>query len=94
MALPRFETILQAIATMEFDWINCPNLAQSKAVDHPIIVTDDLSVSFFDARHKPSGCKVTANDDSLAMAQASVAGTVNANAAPLSINCHSWHFPA
>jgi len=47
--IPRSEVELQAIATMEFDWLDCPVLAQSEAVDKPIIDTDDLSVSSFDA---------------------------------------------
>jgi len=31
--IPRSETELQKLATMEFDWFNCPDLAQSEAVD-------------------------------------------------------------
>jgi len=65
-----------------FDWLDCPDLAQSEAVDHLLINMEDLSVPSFDARHKPSGCTTTANDNSLAMAQASVAAMVTANAAP------------
>jgi len=31
--IPRSETELKTIATMEFDWLDCPNLAQSEAVN-------------------------------------------------------------
>jgi len=74
--IPRSKTELQEIATMEFDWLDCPDLAQSEVVNQPIIDTNDLSVSSFNAGHKPSGCKAAADDDSLTTAQASVASTV------------------
>jgi len=75
--IPKFETELNAIATTEFDWLDCPT--QSDTVNWPAIDTEDLSVTSFDAGHKPSG-KVVADNDSLAMAQASVAGTVPSSA--------------
>jgi len=74
-------TKLNAIATMEFDWLDCPVLTQSDTIDHPIIDTEDLSIASFDAGHKPSGTAV-ADKDSLATAQASVAGMEDSKAAP------------
>jgi len=79
--IPKSETKLNAINTREFDWLDCPDLTQNNAIDQPAIDTEDLSVTSFDAGHKPSG-KVADNNDSLAMAQASVAGMVDSNAAP------------
>jgi len=66
---------------MEFDWLDCPDLAQADTIDHPQIDTNDLSISSFDIGHLPSG-KADANNNSLAMAQASVVGTVNKDADP------------
>jgi len=80
--IPRSESELTALATMEFNWLDCPDLTQSDTVDRPAINTEDLSIASFDAGHKPSG-KVIDDNDSLATAQASVAGMVNSNAAPL-----------
>jgi len=66
---------------MEFDWLDCPDLTWTDAVGWPTIDTDDLSVASFNTGHKPNG-KVTANDDSLAMAQATVVGMVDPEVAP------------
>jgi len=74
------KTKLDAIATMEFDWLDCLELTQADTVDQPAIDTDDLSAASFDAGHKPSG-KVVANNNSLATAQASVVSMVNLDAA-------------
>jgi len=72
------ETELNAITMMEFDWLDCPDLTQNDAL--PLTCTEDLSVTSFDAGHKPSGTVADTND-SLAMAQASISGTVDSNTA-------------
>jgi len=78
---PKSKIKLSKLATMEFDWLDCPDLAQADTIDHPQIDTNDLSISSFDIGHLPSG-KADANNNSLAMAQASVVGTVNKDADP------------
>jgi len=70
--VPKSKNKLTKIATMTFDWLDCPDLVQADMVDHPLINTNDLSISFFDTGHCPSG-KVAANDNSLAMTKASIA---------------------
>jgi len=69
--IPKYEAELKKIATMEFDWLDCPDLNQAEDITHPTMGTEDLSVITFDKGHKPSG-KATADDDSLATAQALV----------------------
>jgi len=79
--IPKSKADLNEIATMEFDWLDCPNLMQTDTVNRTSIGAEDLSVVTFDAGHKPSG-KSPADDDSLATAQASTNGTANSNAVP------------
>ncbi len=67
--IPKSKTELKKIVTMEFDWLDCPDLNQVEDVTHPTIGAEDLSVVTFDVGHKPSG-KAAADDDSLATAQA------------------------
>ncbi len=74
--IPKSEMKLNAIARMEFDWLDCPDLTQNDAINWPTIDTEDLSIASFDTGHKPSS-KVADDNDSLATAQASVDGTVN-----------------
>jgi len=78
--IPKSKANLNAIATMEFDWLDCPDLMQTDNVNCPSIVAEDLSIVTFDAGHKPSG-KATADNDSLATAQASIDNTANSNTA-------------
>jgi len=85
MSYPKSKTKLNATATMEFGWLDCPDLTQTDAVDWPAIDTDDLSVASFIAGHKPS-CEVADDNNSLATAQASVAGIVDPNATPPASN--------
>jgi len=53
----------------------CLDLAQANAVDQPQIDTDNLSISSFNTGHIP-GKQVAVDDNSLATAQTSMAGTV------------------
>ncbi len=69
--IPKSKAELKKIATMEFDWLDCPDLNQAEDVTHPAMGAEDLSVITFDKGHKPSG-KAAADDDSLATAQALV----------------------
>jgi len=85
--IPRSEADLIATATMEFDWLDCPDLMQSDNVTCPSMVAKDLSVFTFDVGHKPSG-KAMADDDSLATAQASMANTANSDTGPPSLYCN------
>jgi len=79
--IPKAKKELNAVATMEFDWLDCPNLMQAEDVNQPTIGIEDLSVASFDMGHKPSG-KAAGDDDSLATAQASIANIANSNTAP------------
>jgi len=79
--IPKSKTKLKKIATMEFDWLDCPDLNQTEDVTHPTIGTEDLSVVSFDASHKPSGT-AAADGDSLTTAQALVTNTAGSNSAP------------
>jgi len=74
--ISKSEAELTKIATMEFDWLDSPNLNQTENIHQPTISMEDLSIVSFDAGHKPSG-KVADNADSLA--PASVANAVNSN---------------
>jgi len=69
------------LTTMEFDWLDCPDLNQVEDVTHPAMCTEDLSVVTFDKDHKPSG-KPAGDDDSLATAQASMNSTSGATSGP------------
>jgi len=73
--VPWSKSKLTAIAAMTFDWLDCLDLAQIDVVDQPQIDTDDLSVLSFDTGHIP-GKQGAVDDNSLATAQTSVAGTV------------------
>jgi len=73
--IPKSESELNKIAAMTFNGLNCPNLAQADKLNQPHIDTEDLSISSFNTSHLPGG-KVAAEDNSLATAQAYVAGTV------------------
>jgi len=73
--VPKSELELTKIVTVTFDLLDCPDLAQAGTVDCPQINTKDLSILSFNMGHLPSG-KATADDNSLAMVQASIAGTV------------------
>ena len=79
--IPRSEADLIATATMEFDWLDCPDLMQSDSITRPSMVAEDLSVVPFDGGHKPSG-RAPADDDSLATAQASTGNTANSPTDP------------
>jgi len=70
---------------MTFDWLDCPDLAQADTMDQPQIDTKDLSILSFDTGHL-LGKQAAVDDNSLATAQAFVAGTVenNADQAPAS----------
>ncbi len=89
--VPRSEADLIAMATMEFDWLDCPDLMQSDTITWLSMVAEDLSVVTFDVGHKPSG-QATAEDDSLATAQASTDNTVNSTTNPPSIHCNPMLF--
>jgi len=43
--IPKSNTKLTAIATMEFDCLDCPDLTQTDTVNWPTIDTEDLSVA-------------------------------------------------
>jgi len=79
--IPKSETKLNAIATMEFDWLDCPNLTQTEDVNQPAIGTQDLLVVSFDTGHKPSG-KAADDNDLLDTAQASVSTMAGSNTTP------------
>ncbi len=78
--IPKSETKLKKIATMEFNWINCPDLNQVEDITCPAMGTEDLLVITFDKGHKQSG-KATADDDSLATAHALVNTTSGSTSA-------------
>jgi len=78
--VPKSELELTKLATIIFDWLDCPDLGQADTMDCPQIDTEDLSISSFDIGHLPSG-KVAASN-SLAMAQASITGTIDKDAEP------------
>jgi len=74
---------------MELDWLDCPDLNQVEDITCPAMGTEDLSVVTFDKGHKPSG-KATADNDSLATAQALVntmSGSTSAH--PPHIRCYT-----
>jgi len=79
--IPKSKTELNVIATMEFNWLDCPDLTQTEAIDQPAIGTRDLLAVSFDAGHKLSG-KAADDDDSLAAARASIANMADSNTAP------------
>ncbi len=65
--IPKAKKELNMVATMEFDWLDCPSLMQAEDVNQPAIGIEDLLVVSFDMGHKPSG-KAAGDDDSLATA--------------------------
>jgi len=65
--IPKSESKLTALATMEFGWLDCPDLTQLDTIDRPSINIEDFSVASFDAGHKPSG-KVADDNDTLVTA--------------------------
>jgi len=79
--IPKSEAALMKLATMEFDWLDCPDLNQVEDVTQPAMCAEDLSVVIFDKDHKPS-VKPAGNDNSLATAQASINSTSGSTSGP------------
>jgi len=65
--VPQSKSELNAIATMTFDWLDCPDHTQADTVEWPQINTEDLSIPSFDTGHLPSK-QTAADDNSLATA--------------------------
>ncbi len=42
--IPKSEAALTKLATMEFDWLDCPDLDQVKDITQPAMGAEDLSV--------------------------------------------------
>jgi len=74
------EIKVDKIDTIKFDWLDCPDLAQPDSVE---IASDDLSIPSFGTDCPCTGT-TTINDNSLATAQVSVAGTVDKEIPPAS----------
>jgi len=78
--IPKSKAKLTKIATMEFNWLDCPDLNKVEDVTCAAISAEELSVVTFDMGHKPSG-KAAADDDSLTTAQALVTTMTGSNSA-------------
>jgi len=72
--VPKSKMELNKIAIMEFNWLDYPDLAPTKN-------SDDLSIPTFGTDCQPNGATVV-EDNSLAAAHASIAGTVDEDVDP------------